>query len=231
MNKSRPVLDRYNQLIALTENRSIATEAYRTLRTNLQFAGVDREVKMILVTSTGPSEGKSTTVANLSVVLAQAGHNVLLIDADMRKPTAHHFFRATNRRGLSHLLSQQMKIEDVVQKTFIEGLHLITSGPVPPNPAEMLGSKRMKALLQNLRDTYDYVLLDALPVIAVTDAQLLAGQVDGVLLVVHSGKTNREMAAKAKDLLLNVKANLLGAVLNKQKMKRNNYYAYYYGEK
>jgi protein-tyrosine kinase len=223
-------VERYHNLVTHTDPRSAISEAYRTLRTNIQFAGVEREIRVMLVTSTGPSEGKSTTSANLAIVMAQSGKKVLLVDADMRKPTAHQFFRTANRFGLSHLLAKQSELHAVVQPTFVEGLDLLSSGPIPPNPAELLGSTRMNAALERMKEAYDFVIIDTPPVVAVTDAQVLASKVDGVLLVINAGKTSREMAMKAKHLLDNVHANILGTVLNRRKMGGDGYsYYYYYG--
>ncbi|MBO8173571.1 MAG: CpsD/CapB family tyrosine-protein kinase [Bacillaceae bacterium] len=222
--------DRFRTLVAFRDERSNASEAYRTLRTNLQFASVDREVKSILVTSSGPAEGKSTTITNLAVVLAQSGKKVLLIDADMRKPTVHHYFRVPNHRGLSNMLAGVNTLEEVITKTGVNNLHVVTSGPVPPNPAEILASKKMSQFVKNVVSDYDYVLIDAPPVVAVTDAQILAGYVDGVVLVIHAGKTNKDMAVKAKHLLENVHARILGTVLNNRKLDHNGYYEYYHYE-
>ncbi|GAB7387955.1 CpsD/CapB family tyrosine-protein kinase [Bacillaceae bacterium] len=230
MKKRKTAENRYISLITYLDPKSPVSEAYRTLRTNIQFAGVDREVKSILVTSSAPSEGKSTTIANLAVVLAQAEKRVVLIDADLRKPMIHHFFHCPSMPGLSHLLTGQRKLDEVKIPSFVKGLELIPSGPIPPNPAELLGSQRMRQLLQELSAEYDHVLVDAPPVLAVTDAQLLASQVDGVLLVVHAGKTDKEAAVKAKELLVNVQAKILGVVLNGRKIKGEGYYYYYYSE-
>jgi protein-tyrosine kinase len=232
MKKSKAIADRSRTLITYHSPKSIVSEAFRTLRTNIQFASVDQEIKTILLTSTGQGEGKSTTAANLAVVMAQAGHRVLLIDADMRKPTSHLFFRVPNRNGLSNLLARQDNLQDVVKTTLVENLHLITSGPIPPNPSELLGSSRMSEIITSLKKEYDYILFDTPPIVAVTDAQVLANKVDGVLLVIYSGKTNREMAVKAMNLLDHVHARILGTVLNHRKIEADSqYYYYYYGHK
>jgi protein-tyrosine kinase len=218
-------------LITFTHPKSPVSEAYRSLRTNIQFSGVDRELKRIMVTSTGPSEGKTTTISNLAVVTAQAENRTLLVDADLRKPTLHHVFGLASRYGLTSYLAGQSALEQVVQKTDIPHLHVIPAGPIPPNPAEMLNSKAMARFIQEVSMQYDHILFDTPPVIAVTDAQILASLVDGVILVVDSGSTNKDVAIKAKSLLENVKANILGVVLNNKKMQGDSYYYYYYGKK
>jgi protein-tyrosine kinase len=223
--------ERYSKLIAHWNPKSPIAEAYRTIRTNIQFASIDKEIKMILVTSTAPSEGKSTTAANLAIVMAQAGKKTLYIDADMRKPTGHKTFRVPNRQGLTSCLVGQSNVHGVIQSTEIENLHVITAGPIPPNPAELLASNRMKEFIRELKKEFDQIIIDSPPVLAVADATILATQVDGCILVVNAGKTNREMAIKAKQQLENVKAPMLGVVLNNKEMKGNSYYYYYYGER
>jgi capsular exopolysaccharide synthesis family protein len=199
------------------------------LRTNIQFASVDKPIHTIMFTSSGPAEGKSTTAANTAVVSAQAGKKTLLVDADLRKPTVHHTFRLNNAIGLTNILAGQTTLEEAIQSSEVEGLDILTSGPIPPNPAELMGSKMMSQLIEEMRKSYELVIFDTPPVIAVTDAQVLATQVEGVILVVNAGKTNREFAAKAKNQLDNVKANILGVVLNNKKIDGDSYYYYYYG--
>ncbi|MBP1934971.1 CpsD/CapB family tyrosine-protein kinase [Ammoniphilus resinae] len=218
-------------LITLSNPKSPISESYRTLRTNIQFASVDQELKTVMVTSTGPSEGKSTTVANLAVVTAQGEKRTLLVDSDLRKPTVHHTFQLVNRKGLTTFLTGQDTLQEVAQETDNPYLHVVTSGPIPPNPAELLGSKAMARFIQEASLAYDQIFFDTPPVIAVTDAQILASKVSGVILVVNSGVTNKDVALKAKTLLTNVKANLLGVVLNNKKMQGDSYYYYYYGNK
>lgn len=217
-------------LIAKVDPKSPVSEQYRTLRSNLQFASIDRELRTIMVTSSNPGEGKSTTIANLAVVLAQQGNRVLLIDADMRKPSVHYTFQCPNTQGLTSVLTKQASLEEAVYCSAVENLTILTSGPIPPNPSELLSSKAMDLLLTSSRGVYDILLLDTPPILAVTDAQVLANICDGVVLVINSGKTEVDHAIKAKDLLINMKAKLLGVVLNqKEAMKNDNYY--YYGEK
>ncbi|WP_297989629.1 CpsD/CapB family tyrosine-protein kinase [Anoxybacillus sp.] len=217
-------------LITKTNPKSPISEQYRTIRTNILFSVVDRPLRSLMVTSSAPAEGKSTTVANLAVVFAQQGKKVLLVDADLRKPTVHYTFRKDNHVGLTNVLTKQAPFQTAVKETDVDNLFVLTSGPIPPNPAELLGSSAMEELLAEAYKQFDLVLFDTPPVLAVTDAQILANQCDGTILVVHSGKTEIEAAQKAKELLINAKGKLLGIVLNQKKQKESSYY-YYYGNK
>ncbi|MDV2684417.1 CpsD/CapB family tyrosine-protein kinase [Alkalihalophilus lindianensis] len=215
-------------LITHTNRKSPISEQYRTIRTNIEFAAIDEPIRTIVVTSTSPGEGKSTTSANLAVVMAQNGNRVLFIDADMRKPTAHYTFGVLNTKGLTNVLTRQVSLEEAVSQTKIENLEILTCGPIPPNPAELLNSKGMELLLEKTKEQYEVIIIDTPPVMAVTDSQLLANKCDGTVLVVCSGKTDRQMALKAKDLLSQAKAKLLGVVLNKKEVKPGDNYFYYY---
>lgn len=215
-------------LISMTSPKSPIAEQYRTVRTNIQFSSVDNELRTLVVTSAGPSEGKSTTTANLAVVFAQQGKRVLIIDSDLRKPTVQYTFRIDNYLGLSNVLTKQTSLDEAVKPTSQANLWVLPSGPIPPNPSELLGSKGMIALLQVVQEQYDIIILDSPPVLAVTDAQVLANVVDGVVLVVSSGKTEIDSAKKAKELLDSAKAKILGVVLNNKKAQDSQYY-YYYG--
>ncbi|WP_339180188.1 CpsD/CapB family tyrosine-protein kinase [Oceanobacillus sp. FSL W7-1293] len=215
-------------LITNSNPRSPISEQYRTVRTNLQFASVDNEIKSMLLTSAGPAEGKSMTTANLAVVYAQQGKKVLLVDADLRKPTIHYTFRLDNLRGLSNILVGETTIEETVEASDITNLDVISCGPIPPNPSELLGSRRMQAFIEAAEKKYDMVIFDMPPVLAVTDAKILANYVDGVILVVRSKKTENEAAKQALEALQSVHANVLGVVLNDRDKKEANYY-YYYG--
>ncbi|MCQ6264739.1 CpsD/CapB family tyrosine-protein kinase [Fictibacillus sp. WQ 8-8] len=206
------------------------SEQYRTIRTNIQFSSIDKQYKTLLVTSAGQGEGKSTTVANLAVVLAQQGKRVLLVDGDLRKPTVHYTFRVSNIQGMTSVLTKQLTFGDAVQKTNVEHLYVLPSGPIPPNPSELLNSKAMEALVEDANSKYDYVLFDSPPVLAVTDAQILSNRCDGVVLVASSGRTEKEEALKAKELLENANAKILGVVLNGKETNDSSYY-YYYGSK
>lgn len=216
-------------LITKLNPKSPISEQYRTIRTNLQFSSIDDEMKKILVTSSAPSEGKSSTVANLAIVFAQQGKKVLLVDGDMRKPTVHYTFRVDNRRGLSSVLVGETTLEESINKTDIPELDILTCGPIPPNPSELLGSRAMQRLVDRACEYYDIILFDTPPVLAVTDAQILANVCDGSILVLRSKLTDYEAAQKARDLLEPAKAKLLGAVLNDREMKKGSDYHYYYG--
>ncbi len=215
-------------LVAKLNPKSPITEQYRTIRTNLQFASVDEELRSMLVTSSGPGEGKSMTTANLAVVYAQQGKKVLLIDADMRKPTVHYTFRLDNLRGLSNILVGETTLEEAANTTDVDNLDVISSGPVPPNPAELLASRKMELFLIEARKTYDLIIFDTPPVLAVTDAQILANIVDGALMVVRSKQTENDAVERAKEALEPARAKLLGAVLNDREKKASHNY-YYYG--
>ncbi|MEH7225229.1 CpsD/CapB family tyrosine-protein kinase [Bacillus sp. JJ1566] len=217
-------------LITMVNPKSPISEQYRTIRTNIQFSSVDGEMKTIMVTSAGPGEGKSTTTNNIAVVFAQQGKRVLLVDADLRKPTAHYSFQVENNIGLTNVLTKQSTLIKAVKNTKEENLSVLTSGPIPPNPAELLGSKAMEEFLNEVKENFDMVIFDTPPTLAVTDAQILANKTDGVVLVVSSGKTETEAALKAKELLINAKAKLLGVVLNNKKITESSYY-YYYAQK
>lgn len=215
-------------LISLEKPKSPISEAFRTLRTNVQFTSIDSKTKKIMITSSGPREGKSSTIANLAVSMVNAGESVLIIDADMRNPTQHGIFELDNGGGLSSALVQEQDYRKFIKKTIVPGLSVLTGGPIPPNPAELLGSKRMKRLIEEANEQFDIILFDTPPIIAVTDAAILAQVVDGVILVLASGEVNKDYAIKAKELLDKVGAKILGAVLNKVDMNTNEYYHYYH---
>jgi capsular exopolysaccharide synthesis family protein len=211
-------------LIALRDPRAAASEAYRTLRTNIQFSSLDKPLHTLLATSTAPDEGKSTTLANLAVTMAQAEQRVILVDCDLRRPTLHTLFGLTNEAGLTSMILAQEEAPPL-QETGVPGLSLLASGPLPPRPADILGSRRMEAVIARLRAEADIVLFDTPPVVAVTDAAVLATRVDGVLLVFHAGKTSRDRARRARQILEKVKANIVGVVLNNAEVEQG--YGYY----
>jgi non-specific protein-tyrosine kinase len=217
--------DPNSTLIALRDPRSPVSEAYRTLRTNLMFSSLDKPLHTLLVTSTAPDEGKSTTIANLAVIMAQAEQRVILVDCDLRRPGLHTVFGLSNERGLTSVILEQGEAPLPLQETSVPGLHLLSSGPLPPRPADLLGSRRMEALIERLRAEADIVLFDTPPVTAVTDAAVLATRMDGVLLVLQSGKTRRDRAREARRLLEKVKANIVGVVLNNARQEAS--YDYY----
>ncbi len=198
-------------LVTLTNPRSPAAEAYQSLRTNLEFSSLDRPLRSLLMTSPGPESDKSATLANLAVVMAQAGDRVVILDGDLRRPRQHEIFDLPNQRGLTNWLQKGGVLP--LQDTEIPGLRVVTSGPLPPNPVALLSTNRLSELLLGLLQDADYVLCDAPPVLSVTDAALWASKVDGVLLVVNAGQTRREHAARAKAVLERVRAHVLGAVL------------------
>jgi len=204
-------------LITVVNPKSPVSEAYRTLRTNIQFSGLDKSLRTLLVTSSSPAEGKSTTLGNLAVTFAQAGNQVILVDCDLRRPSLHTVFGVDNGVGLTNLAIGDLPDKIPLQDTSVPNLRLLPSGPLPPNPSELLGSKRMDKILEMLKSGADFVLFDCPPILAVTDAAVLARKVDGVLLVVSAGKTKREHASKAKLLLDKVNANVVGVVLNNAK--------------
>ncbi|MCU7745533.1 CpsD/CapB family tyrosine-protein kinase [Priestia megaterium] len=216
------------RLLAHNSPKDPVAEQYRTIRTNIQFSNVDQDIKTIVLTSSGAEEGKSTTSSNLATVYAQQGLNVLLIDADLRKPTSHYTFRLENHIGLTNVLTRQSTLAQAVQESEIPHLSVLTSGPIPPNPSELLASAQMAELLKEMKKQFDMIIFDTPPILAVADAQILANQVDGTILVVSSGKTEKDAALKSKELLSNAKGKLLGIVLNNRKVEEGNYY-YYYG--
>jgi capsular exopolysaccharide synthesis family protein len=224
-------LNSKRRLITQVNPKSPISESYVKLRTNIDLSAVDDPMQIVMVTSANPGEGKSTTAANLAVVYAQADKKTLLIDADLRKPTMHHFFLLSNRHGLTSVLTNQVSLLGAVKDTTIPNLHALTSGPIPPNPSELLSSKRMAALLQELRGDYDVIIVDSPPALAVADAQIISTLCDGALIVLSSGSVKRELALKVKANLEHAKAKILGVVLNNMDRKNADaYYYYYYGE-
>lgn len=231
-------------IISLKDSKNPVSEAYRSIRTNLQFSGVDKKVQIIEITSALPNEGKSTVAANLAIVMALAGKKVLLMDCDFRNPTQHKLFGIHNK-GLSNCIVSEGDFHTIIQNVEQENLDILTSGPVAPNPSEILMSNKMQALLDAARTEYDYILLDTPPVLAVTDAAALSTKADGVVLVVSSGEEKPEVLQSAKNALKQAGANLLGGILNKVKVGGGKYgygygghhygygygYGYYYGEK
>jgi len=220
--------NRQESLITISNPRSPISEAYRTLRTNLEFSSLDKPLKTMVVTSAGPEEGKSTTLANLAVTLAQAEKRVILVDCDLRRPSQHEIFGLGNAVGLTSMVVDEEAFKNPpLQETPVPNLQLLPSGPLPPNPSELLGSRRMEEIIATLRERAGLVLFDAPPIIAVTDAAVLASKVDGVLLVINAGTTKRDHAQRAKALLEKVNARLVGAVLNNVRMdiSLHRYYA------
>lgn len=206
-------------LITLTDPRSPASEAYRTLRTNLSFYSVDEPIRTLVVTSPAPDEGKSTTIANLAVTLAQGDNRTILVDCDLRRPSLHKIFGVNNERGLTTMVLEEAG-EPFLEATAVENLWLVPSGPKPPNPADLLGSRRVDQVIASLSERADIVLIDAPPVIGVTDAAVLGAKVDGVLLVISAGNTRREHAERAKELLEKARVRIIGAALTNAPRER-----------
>jgi capsular exopolysaccharide synthesis family protein len=229
-NKKPPSTNSGRKLVTAFDPKSPISEQYRTIRTNIQFSSIDQEFKTIMVTSSGPGEGKSTTVANLAVTFAQLGKKVLLVDADLRKPTVHHSFEVGNLVGFTTVLTKQTTLEKAIYDTDVKDLFILTSGPIPPNPSELLSSKSMAQFIEEAKNDFDVIFFDTPPLLAVADPQILANQCDGTILVVYSEKTEIEQAKKAKELLGNAQSKLLGVVLNHKEAQKGDYY-YYYGEK
>ncbi|MGH2317106.1 CpsD/CapB family tyrosine-protein kinase [Planococcus sp. SE5232] len=227
--KSKPEV-KNRKLIAFTNPRSRVSEQFRTLRTNIHFSSPDGDIRSLAITSASHSEGKSTTASNLAIVFAQEGKRVLFIDADMRKPTMHHTFKITNTRGLSNVLARQIALKVAIQSAEIENLDLLPCGPIPPNPAELLSSHNMDILFEQALDVYDLLIFDTPPVLSVADSVILANKCEGTILVVDSGRTEKEHAIKAKEAInASTKARLLGAVINNVNVQKDAAYAQYYG--
>lgn len=216
--------------IAFENDNSITAEAFRKLRTNLQFLAVDNPPRIIVVTSSMPSEGKSTTAINIALALAENNQNVVLVDGDMRRPTLAKYLDLVGPVGFSTVLSGRASLEDTLQKTRFPGLTVLTSGAIPPNPSELLGSQSARKLLSDLRAQFDYVIVDSTPLLAVTDAAILAAGADAVLIMSRFGHTKREQLTHAVGSLESVGAPLLGAVLTMMPSRGRSSYSYSYGE-
>ncbi|WP_404987637.1 CpsD/CapB family tyrosine-protein kinase [Clostridium culturomicium] len=202
---------------------SSVAEAYRILRTNLQYSSFNGQYKVIVITSANPQEGKSTTAVNIALALAQAEKKVILIDCDLRKPTLNKRFNMSNSTGLSELVISRAS-KATIGEVYNENLTVLTSGRIPPNPSEILGSKYMSSLIYALRSVYDYIILDAPPVQVVTDAQVLSAKADGTILVVKAEVTKKSSVHNAINMLRKVNANIIGIVLNEVEKKESHYY-------
>lgn len=223
-----PVSSGDYSLVILDQPKSPIAEAMRVLRTNLQYAGLDGPLRSLLVTSSGPSEGKTSISGNLAASYAMSDVETIVVGVDLRKPALHKVFGTANSVGLTNLLLGRVSLNDALIPTAIPKLRLLPAGPTPPNPAELLGSQAMRDLIKTLETHADLVIFDAPPVLAAADAALLAPLVSGTILVVDMEHTSREMAKRAKEQLAHVKANLLGVVANRVQL--SGYYHYYYGE-
>ena len=208
--------------------KSVAAEAYRSLRTNIQYSSFDNKYQTLVVTSANPGEGKTTVAGNLALVLAQGESKVLLVDCDMRRPSIHKKLRISNTYGISDLLVGNKNMESVEHK-YKKNLTVVSAGKIPPNPAEMLASKAMTAFLEEMKKHFDYIVLDTPPLQAVTDAQILSTKVDGTLIVVRAGVTKKEAVHNAISIINKVNGNIIGTVLNGADNSRDKYY-YYYGD-
>ncbi len=215
-------------LVAHYDPKSPAAESYRSLRTSIQFAGLDHKCRTIVVTSSSPGEGKSTTVANFGVVTAQTGQRVCLVDSDLRRPTLHRIFGLGNARGLTSALLDAVPFAEMAQPTAVPNLFVLTSGPLPPNPAELVGSNRMRESLEAAGAEFDLVMLDSPPVVSVADAIALTAFTDGVVLVVQAGKVPYDVIRRATAQIEAVKGRILGVVMNSVNLKRDGYYYDYY---
>ena len=216
-------------LIVEKNSKSISAEAYKTLRTNIQYSSFDKEIKTILVTSTIPGEGKSTIAGHLALSFAQQDKKVLVIDCDLRKPALHKMFKLSNFKGLSDVIVGNSDLEKAMYN-YRDNFDILTSGKIPPNPSEILASNAMTMLLEKLKTMYDIIIIDSAPLQAVTDAQIISNKVDGTLLVIRAGLTKREAILQAKELLNQVNAKILGVVLNGAENNSEKHY-YYYGSK
>jgi capsular exopolysaccharide synthesis family protein len=218
-----------DHLVTMHRPRSTIAEAYRVLRTNVQFSSLSNPSSQLLVTSASPLEGKTTTACNLGIILAQAGRRVILADTDLRRPSVHRFFGVPNQVGLtSLLLDEALPVKAALAGTSVESLRVMPSGPLPPNPAELLGSERMKARLDQMKELADVIVFDSPPVLAVADATILGALTSGVILVVDAGRTRSDMVRRAKKMLDQVGLKVLGVVLNKLTPGRGRGYYYYY---
>lgn len=221
-------------LVALHHRKSPATEAFRTIRTSLQYMSPDKELKIIMITGSEQGIGKSTVASNLALTFEMNGDKTFIIDTDMRKPVVHKLFNIPNFKGLSTYLSGEEKnIEGAIHRFNQKDLYIVTSGPVPPNPSELLNSKKMQKLLDYVRSKADIVIIDAPPLLPVTDSVLLSQKVDGVIMTVMCNQTKKDVFKKGVQRLKQVNANILGSILNKYPVKGNQYYNYqnyyYYG--
>lgn len=219
------------KITSLEKPQSNISEAYRTIRTGIEFSNLDKDLKIICITSSKKDEGKTTVLSNLGVSFAKIDKKVLLIDADLRNPSISKIFDTSNTQGLMDILLGKRNIQDCVKKTKQENLYILTGGTIPPNPAEVLSSKKMSEFIESIKDEYDYIFIDSPPVGVVSDASIISAYSDGVIFVVGANEVDSNLAKIAKERLDSVKANIVGVILNKFKTDTNSeYYNYYYNE-
>ena len=218
-----------SRIISIKNPKSPIAEAYRGIRTSIEFSNLDKNLQVITVTSSMQNEGKSTVLANLAVSFANLDKKVLIMEGDLRNPSVHRMFNISNIKGLTDILLQNKVFADCVHCTDVKNLHVLTCGAIPPNPSEMLSSKKIRDFIESLREYYDYVFIDAPPIGIVTDAGIISTFTDGCIFVVGAGEADIEMAKVSKERLEKVGANILGVVLNKfESSGASGYYNYYY---
>lgn len=216
------------KMITVTDPTSVDTEQFNTIRTNIKFSNVDKDYKTLMITSSSMSEGKSTVSANIATAFAKQGLHTLLVDGDLRRPTINATFGIDNPQGLSNYLSERnFDINSIIYKTSVKNLYVMPSGPIPPNPSELIGSKRMAELIKKLSEQLDLVIFDAPPVLSVTDAQIVSTNVDGTILVVRANKTEKNAVKEAVRVIKQVGGHIIGTVLNDVEVKGSGYYGYY----
>lgn len=215
-------------LLLANNPTSIASEQFRTIRTNIQFSMIDKKLKTISITSAGPNSGKTITATNLAAAFATDENRILIVDTDLRRPTIHKVFKTDNIQGLTSLITNsKLELKDVVKKSYVDNLYYLTSGVIPPNPSDLLSSNRMDDIISEMKKNFDLIIFDTPPVLAVTDAQIIGSKVDGTTVVVPEAEVTKDEIKKTADLLKNVNAKVLGSVMNKVKNENDTYY--YYG--
>ena len=220
------------KIISYANPKSVIAEEFRAIRTSIQYSNLDKKIKTIIITSTSKNEGKTTIATNLAVNFALIENKkVLLIDCDLRNPSVHKIFNIVNKNGVSDLLLEEKELSKYINETKMQNLHIITAGAIPPNPAEMLSSNRMKSFINDVKEQYDYILIDTPPIGIVTDAGILASFIDGTIIVAKSEGVEIKDLQNTKKLLTSVNAHILGVILNRNKVQRNDYYYSYYGQR
>lgn len=217
-------------IISYSQPKSVIAEEFRSIRTNIQYSNLDKKIKTIVVTSTTKDEGKTTIATNLAVNFSKIENKrVLIIDCDLRNPSVYKEFGISNSNGLTDLLVEEKDLSNYIKETKINNLHILTVGSIPPNPSEMLSSNRMKVFMEKVREEYDYVFIDTPPIGMVTDAGILSAFLDGIIIVVKSDLVDIKDLQESKKKLVSVNANILGVILNGNKVKKDDYYYSYYG--